>query len=148
MKCLLSPDGLAMFEALRLRQSEVKAAEENLRTAISKLDDEQRAAFFDLYHKKLKDPDTYAVLNWLFLTGMHHFYLGKLVRGTINFVVMIWGFTLLFNDPGWGILMILAVLLVEIPALFRSQIIVQHHNLTAGERLLKEFTIGHAGHRK
>ena len=130
-----------MLEAWTLRQDSVRAEEEQLRKAIRDLPDPDRESFFRRYNKVLKDPDTYAVLNWFFLTGLHHFYLGKYFRGTVNLVVMILGFILLFVKPLPGILLVSGIVLIEIPALFRSQIIVANHNNRLGQRILeKEYT--------
>jgi len=78
-----------------LDKTEVQAEEESLRLAIRDLPDEQRKRFYAIAKKKLKDPDTFAVLNYLFVTGLHHFYLGHWLRGIINLVVFIGGVSLI-----------------------------------------------------
>lgn len=127
-----------MFEAWTLRRNSVKAEEEQLREEVRALGGSKRAEYFRSSNHFLKDPDTYAVLNWFFLTGLHHFYLGKYLRGSINFLVMVMGIGLLFTQPYIGILLIAGIVLIELPALFRSQVIVADHNTKLGRRILKK----------
>ena len=127
-----------MFEAWTLRTEQVRAGEEKLRKQIRALDEQARAEFYRDYKKALKDPDTYAVLNYLFLAGLHHFYLGKYARGMANLLVMAMGIIGFFVTPLIGVALILLIILVELPALFRSQIIVADHNNRAGFRLLEQ----------
>ena len=125
-----------MLEAWLLRSEDVKTRDEALRTNIRELNDADRSVFYRDYQKKIKDPDTYAVLNWLFLTGLHHLYLGKFLRGIANIAILIFGVIMLFYQGPFGLLIIGAVLLFETPALFRSQLIVADHNIRVGERIL------------
>ncbi len=125
-----------MFEAWTLRQESVHADDEKLRSAIRALTDPQRAEFFKKYNKALKDPDTFAVLNWFFLAGLHHFYLGRFIRGSLNLLIMVFGMALLFSTPIIGSALIAGIVLIEMPALFRSQIIVENYNTNLGRRIL------------
>ena len=141
-----------MFEAFKLRTELVESQEEELRTSAKGLDETYRKLFFDSVSKKLKDPDTYAVLNWFFITGIHHYYLGKYLRGSVNLVVpVLLGFigstsTIEPIFPAaieemasmaeeeylgffefWLVGTILMAL-IEVPNLFRSQVIVKDYN--------------------
>ena len=128
-----------MIEAWTLRKDRLQEQDESFRQKLRDLSDEERASFYRIYNKKLRDPDTYAVLNWLFLTGMHHAYLGRWVRALINISVMVGGIILLFSENAQiGFWMIVAILAIEIPALFRSQIIVEDFNLRQGEKALEQ----------
>lgn len=127
-----------MFEAWILKSDIVKSEEERLREAVRNLEPSVRAKYFKEYNRILKDPDTYAVLNWFFLAGIHHLYLGNILRGVINLLIMFLGIVLLFSEPLVGVMLIAAVVLIEIPALFRSQIIVANQNTKAGLRLLEK----------
>jgi len=112
-----------------LNQKVVQDEEEALRLLIRDLPDEQRKEFYRLAKQKLKDPDTFAVLNYLFVTGLHHFYLGHWLRGIINLIGFIIGITLIVMglwQLGLGVIVLLS--LTEIYALFRSQVIVQNYN--------------------
>ncbi|MCF7821369.1 MAG: hypothetical protein K9M17_02875 [Mariprofundaceae bacterium] len=112
-----------------LKQSEVDAREEELRLAVRELPDERRREFYERAEKELKDPDTFAVLNYLFIAGLHHFYLGRWFRGLINLAVFSAGIYLMVLDQ-WknGFIVIGIITVLELYALFRSQIIVKHYN--------------------
>jgi len=112
-----------------LNQELVQGEEETLRLFIRDLPDEQRKRFYCIAKNKLKDPDTFAVLNYLFITGLHHFYLGHCLRGGINLIGFIIAITLIvMNLWQLGLGIIIALALTEIYALFRSQVIVQDYN--------------------
>jgi TM2 domain-containing membrane protein YozV len=126
-----------MFEAWTLRQESVKDKDEKLSNAVRALSDSQKASYFKEYNKLLKDPDTFAVLNWFFLAGLHHFYLGKFARGFMNLGVMSLGIISLFQAPQIGFVLVGGIILIEMPALFRSQIIVESHNTNLGQQILE-----------
>ncbi|MDQ6956583.1 MAG: hypothetical protein Q9M21_05235 [Mariprofundaceae bacterium] len=112
-----------------LNKQQVQQEEEALRLIIRDLPDDKRKQFYATAKKKLKDPDTFAVLNYIFVTGLHHFYLGHWLRGILNLVVFIVGITLIVMGL-WqlGLGIIAATSLLEVYALFRSQLIVQDYN--------------------
>ena len=130
-----------MFEAWRLDADAVRAREEALRERLRTLSDADRLAYYRRCSPRLKDPDTYAVLDWLFLAGLHHFYLGRHAAGALNLAVMLAGMALLFVRPWAGGGLILLILIAELPALLRSQTVVAEHNVRLGEQTLRE--LGH-----
>ena len=112
-----------------LFQDDVDQEEELIRQEASQLSDKERKKYFSLVKQQIKDPDTYAVLNWFFVTGLHHFYLNNWVNGGINLMVFLIGAILILAGIElFGILMILAIFIIELYALFRSQIIVKNYN--------------------
>ena len=122
-------------------QEEVNKEENNLRNEIQKLSDENKKIFYSKIEKEIKDPDTYAVLNWLFIAGLHHFYLKKYLNGSINLSVFLLGSTLSFFDDttfGIGIGMLVSLFIVELFQLFKSQLILQDYNNMVTKRLLGE----------
>ena len=122
-----------------LSSEQVLEAEEQLRKSVRELPDDKRLAFFKEAEKKLKDPDTYAALNYLFIAGLHHFYLGKWVRGLLNISVFLAGVIMLFTPLTIiGILLIAAITVVELYALFKSQTIVQAHNNRIMEQVYRD----------
>ncbi|HKI60453.1 MAG TPA: hypothetical protein VKA23_05415 [Mariprofundaceae bacterium] len=125
---------------MMLTQSEVDAREEELRLTIRELPDAQRKSYFEQAERRLKDPDTYAVLNYLFIAGLHHFYLGRWIRGVVNLAVFGGGVYLMFLDQ-WrnGFIVIGIITALELYALFRSQIIVQHYNNQISQEILDSF---------
>jgi|TARA_R100000750_G_scaffold13603_1_gene8697 TM2 domain-containing membrane protein YozV len=78
--------------------------------------------------KRCNDPDTYAVLNWFIMAGLHHFYLGKTQRGVINLCVMLVGLVFLPFLPIVGVIILVGIVIVELPQLFKSQQIVHAYN--------------------
>ena len=118
---------------------EVRAREEALRLRVRELDDEARKAFYRQFNQRLKDPDTYAVLNYLFITGLHHFYLGRYWRGLVNVLVLCAGVALLFAGMLWaGLLAILAITILELGELFQAEAIVTDYNNGLMEELLHQ----------
>jgi TM2 domain-containing membrane protein YozV len=112
-----------------LSQQDVDAREERLRALANRLPDAQRRAFYQAVRHELRDPDTYAVLNWFFVAGLHHFYLRRWARGALDLGVFVLGVVLIFTGAIWiGMALIAAVTVLELWALFRAQIIVQDWN--------------------
>lgn len=118
----------------------VKQHEEALRLQVRQLDDSQRKQFYHQFNQQMKDPDTYAVLNYLFLAGLHHFYLGKMSRGWINLLVFGIGVLLMVVGLGWiGLALIVLISVIELKALFQSESVVTDHNNRLMESLLSQF---------
>lgn len=123
-----------------LKQDEVDAEEETLRQAIRELSDDQRREFYSRAGKGVKDPDTYAVLNWFFVTGLHHFYLGRWQRGLIDIGALIIAIGCFLVGLIWfGVILLVVVYSWELWELFRSQIIVQDWNNRLYRKLLLQY---------
>ncbi|HEY0731357.1 MAG TPA: hypothetical protein VGD33_02965, partial [Chitinophagaceae bacterium] len=91
----------------------------------------------------LKDPDTYATLNYLFIAGLHHFYLGKWVRGLVNLSIFLFGVLLLFTGLALaGVFLLIVITVVELKALFKSQTIIQEYNNDIMDAIYREVTRG------
>jgi len=114
---------------LNLSQETIEQQEELIRQSINQLSDSDRKAYFHLVKPRIKDPDTYATLNWFFLAGLHHFYLGFWLRGCIHLSLFALGMILVFIGLIWvGVLILLSISIIELYALFQSQLIVQNYN--------------------
>lgn len=125
-----------------LNQQDVNAEEARLRQLANALPDEQRKEFYRDVKRQLRDPDTYAAVNWFFLVGLHHFYLGRWGRGLLNLAVFLLGVALIIAQLIWpGVALIVLVSVWELWALFRAQIIVQDWNNQLYRRLLKRYGI-------
>lgn len=108
------------------------------------LPDDKRSVFFAQAEKLLKDPDTYATLNFLFIAGLHHFYLEKWARGFVNLGVFLTGIMMLFTPlAGFGILLLIVITVVELNALFQSQLLVKDYNNSVMERIYRQVTLEH-----
>lgn len=103
----------------------LKQQEDDLRQHIALLDKETKKAYYRLEEKRVKDPDTYAVLNYFFVAGLHHFYLGETVKGLVNVALMLAG---IMTIEYYGWVLILGVIIFELPQLFNSEKIILAHN--------------------
>ena len=131
-----------MFEGLYLKKNLVEYQNKHLKERVRELNEDQRRQYFNLLEPVLKDHDTYAVLNYLLLPGLHHFYLGKFFRGSLNLITLIAGASLIFFTKYVfvGTLIIFFILIVELLALFRSQVIVMNHNNLLSEGILESIS--------
>lgn len=113
--------------------------EEEIRQQVRQLSDPLRAEFHRQFKRRYRDPDTYATLNYLLLAGLHHFYLGRWIRGSINLSLFLIGILLLFSPLLFlGIVLMIGVTVIELYALFHSQLIVQRENNRIMRRILQE----------
>lgn len=116
----------------------IQEEEENIRRLVRELPDEKRLLFFQQAERNLKDPDTYATLNFLFVAGLHHLYLGQWARGSINLFIFLAGVVFLFaGQVVIGIGLLIAISVVELKALFAAQIVVQDYNNAVMERIYR-----------
>ena len=120
-----------------MTQEELNIQEEQLRSEVNALSPEQRKLFYQQEKRLVKDPDTYAVLNWFFAAGLHHFYLGKFQRGAVNLTLMLIGILTIYS---FGVFLIIVVLLIELPQLFKSQRIIHQYNNQVMADILKQLT--------
>ncbi|MGF1834369.1 hypothetical protein [Photobacterium sanguinicancri] len=113
-----------------LRHAKLSQQEDALRVQIRQLTDVQRKQYYKLEAEQVKDPDTFAVLNWFFVAGLHHFYLGKFARGGVNLSLFLLSILILVIYPNhWaGYSIFVGILVIELPQLLSSQNIVHHHN--------------------
>ncbi len=127
---------------LTLDKEQLRAEENELREQVASLSVEQKRQYYAQELKQIKDPDTYAALNWAFVAGLHHFYLGNWQRGLVNLALMSIGlffyFTGFFTLVGAGL--ILFVFVIELPQLFNSEKVIYQYNNQLMKKLLKQFT--------
>lgn len=122
-----------------LNKSVVLEQQEQIRRQVRELPDEDRAAYYKLAEKQIKDQDTYATLNYIFIAGLHHFYLGKWQLGLMNISIFWAGvgcFFLGFVEV--SIALILGIVAFEVYELFRSEVIVENHNNEISQRLINQ----------
>jgi len=126
---------------LKSNTEQLRLEENQLREQVAALSITQKRHYYAQELQQIKDPDTYAVLNWFFIAGLHHFYLGKWQRGLINLVLMFTG--LLFFISGMfsllGAVFILFIFIIELPQLFNSENIIYSYNNQLMKKLLKQF---------
>ncbi|WP_343291977.1 hypothetical protein [Vibrio harveyi] len=115
---------MRLFEPIE----QLEKQEELLRSQVNSLPEHQKKEFYERQSKSLKDPDTYATLNWFFLGGFHHCYLGKYALFALELILLIVSIVgFVFGHP--SAFLILALLIIyELPQLFFSQKIARQHN--------------------
>ncbi|MEQ2354327.1 TM2 domain-containing protein [Pseudoalteromonas piscicida] len=113
----------------------LREQEEALRNQVAQLSPAARKQYYQLEEQLVKDPDTYAVLNYFFAAGLHHFYLGKTARGVINLTLMLLGLVFILF---YGWILLILVCLIELPQLFNSQKIVRKYNIDVMREVLDE----------
>lgn len=112
-----------------LKQNIVDEQQEQIRRQVRELSDEQRKRYYQLFEQRVKDPDTYATLNYIFIAGLHHFYIGKWQLGLLNISAFGGGIALVVSGfTELGIAAIVGIAIFELYELFRSQVIIHAHN--------------------
>lgn len=103
--------------------------EEDLRQNIGHLEKEAKKKFYRLNEKKALDPDTYSAIHWiLYVGGFHNLYLKEYLTFFIEFSIGLIGYILLFSGVESALFVLIGLYLIELPALFFSQKIVQVKN--------------------
>ena len=122
-----------------LDNDKILKKEDLIRQEIQDLSIENKKSFYAKTEKKIKDPDTYAVLNWLLLAGLHHFYLQKWTQGIINLTLFVISVFLIFSEyTYWGIGLLVAIFVFELKELFQSQKIVLNYNNEMMEKVIQD----------
>jgi TM2 domain-containing membrane protein YozV len=122
-------------------KEQLRVEENQLREQVSALSVEQKRQYYAQEIQHIKDPDTYAALNWAFVAGLHHFYLGKWSRGLINLVLMTLGviFYFIVGLSLLGAALVVFVFAIELPQLFNSENVIHDYNNQVMKRLLVQF---------
>ncbi|ARN56639.1 hypothetical protein [Sedimentisphaera salicampi] len=124
-----------------LKQEEVLQRDKTLRKRVGELSSDKRFEFYKRANSKIKDPDTYAVLNYIIIAGLHHFYLGKWMLGLLNIAISTAGIIMfVLGEQILGTLFVAGILTFELHQLFRSQIIVKHYNNKIKEQIYSSIT--------
>jgi hypothetical protein len=118
---------------------EIEREEDRLRDAVARLPPERRRALYEKARSRIKDPDTYAALNWSLPAGLHHFYLGRAGRGAATLAGFLAGLVLIVSSAvALGLFLVLGILALETWELLRAQAIVRRHNNRVTRQLLEE----------
>ncbi|ANN26433.1 membrane protein [Vibrio vulnificus] len=113
-----------MFESTE----QLEENEELLRKQVNLLPEVQKKEFYNRQSKKLKDPDTYATLNWFFLGGFHHCYLGKYGLFALEITMLLVSVVGIVLGHTSALLILMLLVIYELPQLFFSQKIARQHN--------------------
>ena len=115
------------------------AEEERQRDAVAALPPEQRKAYHAEFGRRLRDPDTYAALNWSLMFGIHHLYLRRWLRFVVDLVVSAVGVALLLSGNILLGCLVLAVMAVwELVDLARAQSTVRAYNNRLAAEILAD----------
>ncbi|TKB52004.1 hypothetical protein [Ferrimonas aestuarii] len=121
----------------------IEQQEELMRAQVNALPAAQRKQYFVEQSKQLKDPDTYATLNWLFLGGIHHLYLRRYGLFFIEITLLLCSAIAIWQGFDQAAFVICAVVIYELPQLFFSQRIARRYNLQQSALIFQQIT-GHA----
>lgn len=104
--------------------------EQELREQIRALSEAQRARYHDMEIQQLKHPGTYLRLNMASPLGLHHFYLRRWGRGLFNLTLTLLALAMIVSDflAAYGVMLLLAVILVDIPQLLQARLLVHSYN--------------------
>jgi len=125
---------MSIFEPLQ----ELEKKEELFRQQLNGLSKEQRKSFYEVQSQNLKDPDTYAALNWLFLGGIHHLYLKKYALFAMELILLTVSVIGFFLGHASSIYIIILLCVYELPQLFFSQKIARQYNYNLSCNILNE----------
>ncbi|SIN81731.1 hypothetical protein [Salinivibrio sp. ES.052] len=118
------------------------AQEEALRKQVNGLTQSQKKRYFAEQTRQLKDPDTYAALNWAFLGGFHHLYLRKyrlfIVECTLLVIAVI---GLVMSQPYFALILV-GLVLFELPQLFFAQKIARQYNYHVSRKIFEYVRCG------
>jgi TM2 domain-containing membrane protein YozV len=113
--------------------------EHELRELIRALPAAEKQYYHELELVSLKDPAHYLKLNWIFPLGLHHFYLQRWGRGTLNLGLTVLALILMTgaNMFLYGAMLLIAVVLIELPQLLNARHLVHSRNNRIMEQCLK-----------
>jgi len=120
-------------------EKELNLETSDLRHQIAALSTTEQERYHRFAAASLKSPATYALLNWLFLLGAHHFYLHRWVRAFSNLTLTAVAFYLLITQDArtYAGILFLAVAIIEVPQLLNYEHIVHAFNIRAMRTCLK-----------
>lgn len=111
-------------------EKELNLEEHEIREVVRTLPASSQFRYHELEVRLLKRPSTYKALNWLFPLGVHHFYLGRWIRGLITLSLSVAGVLviIIMQMTAYGLMLLLATVLIEIPQLLNARLLVHSRN--------------------
>jgi TM2 domain-containing membrane protein YozV len=111
-------------------KNELNLDETELREEVSLLAAPQQQIYQGCVRGRFRSAKVYTRLNMLFFLGAHHFYLQRWLRGSMNLIL---GSSALFllllsPDPSYGLALLIALAIVEIPQFLNCDHIVHARN--------------------
>ena len=131
------PRNEILLRSLFFSNELLEREEEDIRGLVRNLSESDRKVYFDALNLKLKDPDTYAALNFAFL-GIHHLYLKKYITFILIFFFELFSLILFFSGNFiLGSLLGILVFTHEVYHLFLSNQIVRNFNNRLSREILQ-----------
>ncbi|CAM3173431.1 hypothetical protein [Vibrio rarus] len=127
---------MRLFETIE----QLEQKEEQLRKQVKLLPESQKKEFYRSQSQQLKDPDTYATLNWFFLGGIHHCYLGKYALFILELVLLITSLIGLALSYSIALIILALLIIYELPQLFFAQKIARQHNYKLSCKIFNEIS--------
>ena len=119
------------------RDPDLERRQEAVRQRVRRLSANEQQQFHARCQEALRDPQTYAATNAVFIGGLHHFYLGRWRRGLIDLALLLTAILLfLTGQPLPGTLALAALVVLELPYLFFAPRIVERFNTERKEAIL------------
>ncbi len=126
----------------------LSAREEELRLKERSLSDQSLKYYRQDVTRRIKDPDTYAVLVWGLGFGLQHLYLGRMGQFVVELVIglLFWGGVIsqFASDDPIPIWVLVAAfsygVYSTLNSLIRAQVIVRTHNAHLSERLFERYS--------
>ena len=120
-------------------EKELNLDETELREQVALLSDSEQNAYRLCETASFKRASVYAALNTLFFLGAQHFYLKRWLRGLIALVLGLSALSLIGGGQIlYGIVILLAMAIVEIPQLLNYEHLVHAHNNRAMRQCLQQ----------
>ncbi len=109
-----------------------------IRQKIAQLSPELRKAYYTQESERLKDPDTYAVLCYGLMCGIHHLYLHKYTSALIDVMLLVACIIVFFLNTTLGLIGFCALAARGLYFLFSSKNEVEKYNLELMKKILVE----------
>ncbi|QYK00845.1 TM2 domain-containing protein [Shewanella psychrotolerans] len=129
---------MRLFEPIE----QLEENEDSLRKQVNALPEAQKKEFYKRQSEELKDPDTYAALNWFFLGGFHHCYLRKYALFSFELILLTISIIGLVLEYTNSLFIIAFLVLFELPQLFFSQKIARQYNYDVSCDIFNEVSRG------
>jgi TM2 domain-containing membrane protein YozV len=126
-----------------VKMSDLNKQADEIRDQVFALPNEKQKIYYQKELEQVRDPDTYAALNYAFVLGLHHLYLGKYVTFLVEMVILIVG-VFLATFPEFSVQFIVGVIFMSyigikgVYELFRSEQKIMQYNLSKMNKILED----------
>jgi TM2 domain-containing membrane protein YozV len=118
--------------------SNIQIEEDAIREKIAQLSPELRKAYYIQESERLKDPDTYAVLCYGLMCGIHHLYLRKYTSAIVDVMLLVSCIIVFILSAPLGLVGFCVLAARGLYFLFTSKNEVEKYNLALMKEILAE----------